>query len=181
MKQKISRKGAKAQRQSARRKLSRIYTAAFSLRAVAALREGVFILGLCAALFSTACNKSEKQLGIPPGAQATIDAVTADIAAAQDEKIYNEAAQEWRQASTLDETKEFFKTLRTKLGNVKSRAFHMARGEQNTGGAEPGRSFIVQYQTSFERAEGMETFTLVERQGRWLLARYFVNSDALKQ
>jgi hypothetical protein len=56
----------------------------------------------------------------------------------------------------------------------------MARGEQNTVGAEPGQSFIIQYQTSFDRAEGMETFTLVERQGRWLLARYFVNSDALK-
>ncbi len=137
----------------------------------------IFILP---ALFLTACNRNEKQLGIPPGAQATIDSVTADIAAAQDEKIYSEAAQEWRQASTLDQTKEFFKTLRTKLGNVKSRAFHMARGAQNTGGAEPGQSFIVQYQTSFERAEGMETFTLVERQGRWLLARYFVNSDALK-
>jgi hypothetical protein len=139
------------------------------------------MLSVFAALFSTACNPSQRQLGIPPGAQATIDSMTADIAAGQDEKIYNEAAEEWRQASTLDQTKEFFKTLRTKLGNVKSRAFHMARGEQNTGSAQPGQSFIVQYQTTFERAEGMETFTLVERQGRWLLARYFVNSDALKQ
>jgi hypothetical protein len=56
----------------------------------------------------------------------------------------------------------------------------MARGEQNMGGAKPGQTYIVQYQTAFERGEGMETFTLVERQGRWLLARYFVNSDALK-
>ena len=138
------------------------------------------MLSVFAALFSTACNPGQKQLGIPTGAQATIDSVTADISDGQDEKIYNEAAEEWRQASTLDQTKEFFKTLRTRLGNVKSRAFHMARGEQNTGSAKPGQSFIVQYQTTFERAEGMETFTLVERQGRWLLARYFVNSDALK-
>jgi hypothetical protein len=137
----------------------------------------IFILS---ALFLTACNKSEKQLGIPPGAQATIDAVTADISAEQDEKIYREAADEWRAAATLDQTKEFFKTLRTKLGNVKNRSFHMARGEQNMGGKTPGQSYIVQYQTAFERAEGMETFTLVERDGRWLLARYFVNSDALK-
>jgi hypothetical protein len=137
----------------------------------------IFILS---ALFLTACNRNEKQLGIPPGVQETIDSVTADIAAEQDEKIYREAAEEWRQAATLDETKEFFKTLRTRLGSVKGRAFHMARGEQQTGGQAPVQSYIVQYQTTFERAEGMETFTLVERDGRWMLARYFVNSNALK-
>jgi hypothetical protein len=122
------------------------------------------------------CSPQQKQVGIPPAAQATIDVVTADIAAGQDEKIYKEAAEEWRRASTLDVTREFFKTLRTKLGNVKTRAYHTARGEQTM----DGQSLNVQYQTTFERAEGMETFTLVERDGRWLLARYFVNSAALK-
>ncbi|MBV9210075.1 MAG: DUF4019 domain-containing protein [Acidobacteria bacterium] len=143
------------------------------------MRETLLIFILSALCF-TACNRSEKQLGLPPGAQATIDSVTADINAGEDEKIYREAAEEWRAAATLDQTREFFKTLRTKLGGVKSRAFHMARGEQNMGGSNAGQSYIVQYQTAFERGEGMETFTLVERQGRWLLARYFVNSDALK-
>jgi hypothetical protein len=119
-------------------------------------------------------------MGIPDLAQATIDTVTEDIAAGNDEKIYQEAADEWRQASTLEETKEFFKTLRTKLGKVKNRVFHMARGEQNAGGLKAGQSYAVQYQTAFEHADGMETFTLVERNGRWLLARYFVNSETLK-
>jgi hypothetical protein len=36
------------------------------------------------------------------------------------------------------------------------------------------------YQTRFQQGDGMETFTLVEQNGRWLLARYFVNSTALK-
>ena len=112
--------------------------------------------------------------------QATIDAVTEDIAAGNDEKIYQEAADEWRQASTLEQTKEFFKALRAKPGKVKSRVFHMARGEQNGGGLKGGQSYVVQYQTTFEHADGMETFTLVERNGRWLLARYFVNSEAIK-
>ena len=114
-----------------------------------------------------------------PGFAAALDGKSlapAWVAAGQDEKIYKEAAEEWRRASTLDETREFFKTLRTRLGNVKTRAYHTARGEQ----AMNGQSLNVQYQTSFERGEGMETFTLVERDGRWLLARYFVNSAALK-
>jgi len=38
----------------------------------------------------------------------------------------------------------------------------------------------VVYQTSFERGEGMETFTLIERNGQWRLARYFVTSMALR-
>lgn len=140
------------------------------------------VLILLAVLVSlSSCAPSQKQIGIPPEAQTTIDAVSADIDAGNDEKIYQDAADEWRQASTPEQTKEFFKTLRTKLGAVKSRVFHMARGEQNEGGVKTGQSYVVQYQTSFERGEGMETFTLVERDGRWQLARYFVNSEALKQ
>ncbi len=126
------------------------------------------------------CAANQKQVGIPPAAQTTIDTVADDITNAREEKIYTEAAEEWRQASTLEQTKEFFKTLRTKLGSVKSRTFHTARIEQNTGGAKPMQTLTVQYQTAFERGNGMETFTLVEREGRWQLARYFVNSDALK-
>lgn len=126
------------------------------------------------------CRPSQRQIGIPTEAQDVIDTVTEDIAAGQDEKIFREAADEWRQASTLEQTKEFFKTLRAKLGKVKTRVFHMARGEQNANGLNGGPSWVVQYQTEFERADGMETFTLAERNGRWLLARYFVNSEALK-
>jgi hypothetical protein len=164
----VSRKGAKKLKQEAQRKSM--------VASFAPLRETLLLLALIVALFSSACHRNEKQLGVPPGVQATIDAVTADIAAEQDEKIYREAADEWRQAATLDETKEFFKTLRTRLGSIKGRAFHSARGERKSG----VQSYIVQYQTTFERAEGMETFTLVERDGRWLLARYFVNSNALR-
>jgi hypothetical protein len=39
---------------------------------------------------------------------------------------------------------------------------------------------VVVYQTSFERGEGMETFTLLGRAGQWYLARYFVSSNALR-
>jgi len=43
-----------------------------------------------------------------------------------------------------------------------------------------GHSLIVIYQTSFEHGDGMETFTLIERNGQWYLAKYYVTSTALK-
>lgn len=178
-----SRKGAKAQRDAGLNHSIKSFLHIVPLCVFASLREMSFrslLVLLC--LISLASCRADKnqQIGIPPAAQATIENVTADIAAGQDEKIYQEAAEEWRQSSTLEETKDFFKTFRTKLGAVRNRVYHTARVETKKGGAVPEQMLIAQYQTSFERAEGMETFTLVERDGRWLLARYFVSSDALK-
>lgn len=131
-------------------------------------------------VITAGCTLKASREGIPLQAQATIDAVSDDITEGRYEKIYNEAAEEWRRASTLEQSEATFKTLKTKLGNVKSRSFHSATEEHNTGGQLPGHSFVITYQTTFERGEGMETFTVVERNGRWQLARYFVNSSALK-
>jgi hypothetical protein len=127
-------------------------------------------------LMATGCALKANRGGVPPEAQAVIDTTTSDISEGRYEKIYNEAAEEWRQATTLDESNATFKSLSGKLGGVKGRSFHSA-SEQDTTSAH---SFTITYKTSFERADGMETFTLVERNNRWLLARYFVNSDALK-
>jgi uncharacterized protein DUF4019 len=137
---------------------------------------------LCAVAFgallilATGCSLKATRGGIPPQAQAVIDATTSDIADGNYERIYTEAAQEWRQAATPEQSNATFKTLRDKLGNVKGRSFHSATEQDAT----DGHTFVITYKTTFDRADGMETFTLVERDGRWLLARYFVNSDALK-
>ena len=137
---------------------------------------------LLVAAFALACNYStvRTQSGMPPEAQAFVDAFSKDIAENRYEKIHNDAADEWRQTSSVEQTQEFFKTIKEKLGGVKVRTLQTIRDQQNTGGDLPGHSLVVIYQTAFERAEGMETFTLVERSGRWLLARYVVNSNALK-
>jgi hypothetical protein len=127
-------------------------------------------------VFFVGCALKASKVGIPPEAQSVIDAMTSDISEGRYEKIYNEAAEEWRQAATLDESNATFKSLRDRLGNVKGRSFHSATEQDSTS----GHSFTITYKTSFERADGMETFTLVERNNRWLPARYFVNSDALK-
>ena len=131
------------------------------------------------ALF-TGCALKASHSGIPPQAQEAIDAVSNDIAEGRYEKIYTEAAEEWRRETTLEQSSTTFKTLKDKLGNVKGRSFHSAAEQSSTSGSLPGHSFIITYKTTFDRGDGMETFTLVERDDRWLLARYFVNSNALK-
>ncbi len=131
-------------------------------------------------LFCLACSRGIRRNGIPSGAQAVLDKAIEDIDAGRYEKLYHEAADEWRNDATLDESKATFQKLRTKLGNVRTRNLQSAREEQTGTAPIPGHSLVVLYQTSFEHGDGMETFTLVERKGQWYLARYFVSSSALK-
>jgi hypothetical protein len=130
--------------------------------------------------FFSACALSANKGGIPPQVQEAVDRVSDDMAEDRYEKIYNEAADEWREATTLEQSNATFKTLKDKLGSVKSRTVHSASEQNATGGTLPGHTFIIDYITTFDKGDGMETFTLVERDGRWQLARYFVNSNALK-
>jgi Protein of unknown function (DUF4019) len=129
---------------------------------------------------AVACTLKADRKGIPHDVESAISNASEDIEQGRYEKIYNEAADEWRRDSTIEQSNAAFNTLKDKLGRVGSRTVHSATEENNSGGRLPGRSFVVTYETKFERGEGMETFTLVERNGHWLLARYFVNSTALK-
>lgn len=132
------------------------------------------------ALTGLACGLQSERRSIPAEVEAAINAVSEDIATDRYEKIYNEASELWRQDASLEQSISAFKTLKTKLGKVEDRAVHSATEQHNSGGALKGDAFIITYQTRFEKGPGMETFTLVKRDNRWLLARYFVNSTALK-
>ncbi|HEX8889384.1 MAG TPA: DUF4019 domain-containing protein [Pyrinomonadaceae bacterium] len=127
-------------------------------------------------VFLSACALRASRAGIPPPAQAAIDTVSDDISEGRFEKIYNEAANEWQQAKTLEQSNEILRRLKEKLGDVKGRSFHSATEEDKPS----AHTFTITYKTTFDKGDGMETFTLVERKGQWLLAGYFVNSDALK-
>lgn len=144
------------------------------------LKSYLYTLILFIAVVSCACASSGERRSIPPEVESAITAVGDDIAAERYEKIYNEASELWRQDATAEQSVATFKTLRTKLGPVESRVMQSVTEQQNSGGALKGRAFIVTYRTRFQNAEGMETFTLVERDRHWQLARYFVNSTALK-
>jgi len=142
--------------------------------------RGALLLILLLAFASGACTLKAGRRGIPPEVDSAIGTVTDDITEGRYEKVYNEAADEWRHDATLEQSNAVFVTLKNKLGKVENRALHSASEEHNSGGRLPGHSFVIAYQTKFERGDGMETFTLVERDGHWLLAGYFVNSTALK-
>ncbi|HVG33077.1 MAG TPA: DUF4019 domain-containing protein [Pyrinomonadaceae bacterium] len=146
----------------------------------------IFFVSLALLFVMSGCGASQqqqqrRQTNIPEAAQATIDDVTANIEAARDDLIYAQAAEEWRRNATPEQSRAIFETLREKLGPIKERARQTVHEEQKTAGESAGHRLVIRYETKFDRGEGMETFTLVERDGgRWLLAGYLVNSDALK-
>jgi|SRR5882724_2781523 len=140
----------------------------------------VSFLVLFVSVIGFACAASQERRSIPPEVESAISSINEEVAAERYDRIYEEASELWRQDNTLEESIASFKTLRTKLGAVENRMLQSATEQQNSSGPLKGRAYIVTYRTKFQNGEGMETFTLVERDGRWLLARYFVNSTALK-
>lgn len=131
-------------------------------------------------LLSSACNQGIRRSGMPAGAQTVLDTSIEDIDAGRYDKLYHEAADVWRNDTTLDESKATFQRLHDKLGKVRTRDLQSVREEQTGTAPIAGHSVVALYQTSFEQGTGMETFTLLERGGHWYLARYYVTSNALK-
>jgi hypothetical protein len=117
---------------------------------------------------------------MPAGAQAVVDRVTEDVAAGRDEKVYGEAAPEWRSTVSAEQSARTLARVRERLGRVESRALHTGREQQSAPAPLSGHTLELVYQTRFERGSGMERFTLLERGGEWLLAGYTVTSDALR-
>ena len=128
----------------------------------------------------SACNEPAERSRVPSEVQEVVTTIANLIAQERYEQIYNDSSDLWKKDVTLEQSNAVFKQLREKLGKVENRTLHSATEQENSGGALKGHVFILQYQTRFERGEGMETFTLVEQNGRWQLARYLVNSTALK-
>jgi len=133
-----------------------------------------------ALLLTTSCGLKNASAGIPPGVESAIGTVTEDISQERYDKVYSESSELWKHDATPEQSTQVLRTLHAKLGKVESRAMNSASEQQNSGGALKGHAFIVSYQTKFERGEAMETFTVIEENGQWKLARYLVNSTGLK-
>jgi Protein of unknown function (DUF4019) len=131
-------------------------------------------------VFLSGCGQQAERGRVPVEVQEVVNTVGDQIAEERYDEIYNESSDLWKQDSTLEQSTRVFKTLHDKLGKVEHRSLHSATEQQNSGGALKGHAYILSYQTRFERGEAMETFTLIEQNGRWLLARYLVNSTALQ-
>lgn len=138
------------------------------------------LLILFVSILTSACGQDAQRGRVPTEVQEVVTNVGDQMAQERYEQIYSESSDLWRTEVNLEQSNEVFKTLRTKLGKVESRSLHSATEQQNSSGVLKGHVYILSYQTQFERGEGMETFTLIEENGRWKLARYFVNSTALQ-
>jgi hypothetical protein len=137
-------------------------------------------------LLSLACTIDERQSGIPDKAQETINSFTADFNEGRFEKIYREAAEEWRARVTLEQSNETFRRLKERLGTPHERTYTSGKQQPNPAGAPSGSSLVIRYNTKFRLADGsendaLESITLIERDGRYQLAGYSVNSNLLKQ
>jgi len=133
-----------------------------------------------ALLLTSGCGLKNASAGMPPEVESVIGTVTDDIAQERYDKVYSESSELWKHDASQEQSTEVLKTLHSKLGKVESRALNSATEQQNSGGALKGHAFIVSYQTKFERGEAMETFTVIEENGKWKLARYLVSSTGLK-
>ncbi|HJU94183.1 MAG TPA: DUF4019 domain-containing protein [Pyrinomonadaceae bacterium] len=148
--------------------------------ALHAPRLSILLVAVFLTSVASACQAVERSR-VPSEVQELVGHIGDLITQEQYDRIYSESSDRWKQDVTLEQSNETFKTLRTKLGKVESRALHSATEQENSGGVLKGHIFILSYQTRFERGEGMETFTLIEENGQWRLARYRVNSTALNQ
>lgn len=143
------------------------------------MRRGLLLIALLSTA-ALACGLNNQRERVPPEVTETVASIGNNIDQEQYEQIYNDSSELWKQSVTLEQSNDVFKTLRTKLGKVESRSLNAAAEQQNSGGALKGHAYILSYETRFERGAGMETFTLIEENGRWLLARYLVNSTDLR-
>jgi hypothetical protein len=150
------------------------------LRPTRRLSLSIFIIVFLSSLTVSACRQDADRGRVPGEVNEVIATVGENISQERYEEIYDQSSDLWKKDVTRERSNEVFKTLRAKLGKVESRTLHSATEQQNSGGVLKGHVYILTYQTRFEHGEAMETFTLIEDNGRWLLARYLVNSTALK-
>jgi len=144
------------------------------------MRRGLILIVVLLAATAFACGINNQRERVPSEVEEVVANIGNNLDQERYEQIYDESSDLWKQDVTLEQSNEVFKTLRAKLGKVENRQLHAANEQQNSGGALKGHVFILSYETRFERGSGMETFTLIEDNGRWLLARYLVNSTDLK-
>jgi hypothetical protein len=139
----------------------------------------VALLLLLSSAFGCAIDRHRS--GLPAGAQEVIDELTREIAAGEFARVYETAADEWRASVSAEENDKILARVRDTFGRVQSRSPVSASERGDATGTRGEHTVLVSYDTRFERGDAIESFTLVERGGRWQLARYSVNSDAFKR
>ena len=143
-------------------------------------RWWILALLIVVLLTGLSCRSGARSSSIPAEAQAALNAAIDDIDNGRYDKLYQESAAEWRAQSSLEDSKAKLQKLHDSLGKARTRLLNSAREEQTSTAPIAGHSVTAFYQTTFDRGTGMEAYVLVENGGRWQLAKYYVNSSALK-
>jgi hypothetical protein len=138
------------------------------------------LAGVLTLVLLVSCGSKTHRSGVPPAAQAVLDTSIQDIDAGNYDKIYQEAADEWRGQISLEASRSKMQQMRDTMGKVRTRSLQSAREEQTSTAPVPGHSLTAFYQTSFDKGAGMEAFVLIEHGGRWYLAKYYVTSSGSK-
>jgi hypothetical protein len=144
------------------------------------MRKIAIFIFMALLLGAFACGGGSRREGVPPAAQAVLDASIQDIDAGNYDKLYLEASDEWRNQLSPDDSRAKMQQMRDAMGKVRTRTLQSAREEQTSTAPVAGHSLTAFYQTAFEKGSGMEAFVLVEHGGRWYLAKYYVTSSGVK-
>jgi hypothetical protein len=102
-------------------------------------------------LLLPSCAVDERR-GVPAGAQATVERVTEDIANGRDEKVYQEAAPEWRAQVSAEENARILGRVRELLGRVESRALTKGTEQQSAPAPLSGHALELFYSTRVSSA-----------------------------
>jgi hypothetical protein len=99
-----------------------------------------------------------------------------ELNSGQYEQIYSEADQGFAQPGKHDELVTFLQAVHTKLGDVRMESLLSIHVGASTGG---GAFITTQYNTTFARGTGVETFIWVKSRGSLKLYGYNIQSNAL--
>src|SRR5262245_60466666 len=80
----------------------------------------------------SSCGRNARHSGVPPAAQAVLDASIQDIDAGNYDKVYHEAADEWRNQVSLEDSRAKMQQMRDAMGKVRTRSLQSAREEQTS-------------------------------------------------
>ncbi len=93
----------------------------------------------------------------------------------QDERIFADAAPEFRNSMSREESQTFFEKVRMRLGAPEL----TQRVSISINHSTSGQFLVCQYQTRFRNGEARESFTWRVENGRLALTRYFINSPLM--
>jgi hypothetical protein len=122
-------------------------------------------------LLLVACSSSKDTAK----AESAITDFRKAMTAQQFEQIYDSAGEDWRKATTKEESVKFLAAVERKLGGVQESTRTGWRVNIGTG----GKIVTLGYHTKFERGEGDETFIYRIKDNKSQMLGYHVNSMQL--